>query len=242
LNYFKAAVDNGGLAHQEIVEQLLTFASQAALDSNTPQDLRQRVVDFAGQEMNAELERAPQDARLHLQYALFYRSIGAFKEAEQESATAHALSPRKQTILLEQGIEAFQQNKFDVAKDYFTQAYQLDTTFTEPAVYIAAADIASKDVPAGKQILQQTFGTTSVNHQMLLLAYYQIQDWNDLIDIVRTKVAETHDVNDEFQLAAAYSQAGRRAEAIATVRSAIADHPEAEAQGQALLQQLGAAK
>jgi Tfp pilus assembly protein PilF len=241
-SYFKAAVDNKGLAHQEIVEQLLTFASQAATDQKVSQDLRQQIVDFAGSEMNKELERAPNDARLHLQYALFYRSIGAYKEAQQESAVARSLSPKKQTIMLEQGIEAFQQKDFAAAKTYFTQAYELDKDNTDPVNYMAAADIVNGNVAAGKALLQQVFGTTSVNHSMLVLAYYQIGDWNDLIEVIKAKVAQTHDVNDEFQLAAAYSQAGRRAEAIATVHAAIAEHPEAASDGQALLQQLGSGK
>jgi O-antigen ligase len=240
LNYFRAAVDNGGLAHQEIAEQLLSFASQAAASQNVPQDLKQRIVDFAGAEMNKELERAPLDARLHLQYALFYRSIGAYKEAQQESGVAHTLSPKKQSIILEQGIEAFQQKDYAKAKEYFTQAYEINKDYTEPVSYIAATDIVSRDVPAAKALLQQTFGTTSVNHQMLILAYYQIGDWDDLVDVVRARANETHDVDDQFQLAAAYSQAGRREEAIATVKAAITEHPDAADQGAALLKQLGA--
>lgn len=240
LQYFKDAVANDGLAHQEIAEQLLTFASQAANDPSLTLATRQAVVDFAGEQMNAELARAPQDARLHLQYALFYRSIQAYDEAQQESAVARTLSPYKQTTILEQGIEAFQQKQYDAAKEYFTQAYELDTGYTEPVSYLAAAEIVSGDTAAGKALLQQVFGTTTVNHPMLILAYYQVKDWDDLIDIVRLKAEEKGDAATAFQLAAAYSEAGRRQEAIAQVRATMAAHPEAKAQGEAILKQLGA--
>jgi O-antigen ligase len=240
LSYFKAAVENDGLGHQEITEQLLSFASQAAVDGSLSQSQRQQIVDYAGEQMNAELLQAPEDARLHLQYALFLRSINAYTEAQQESSVARSLSPKKQSIILEQGIEAFQQGQYPAAKEYFTQAYELNTENTEMAMYIAAAEIASKNVAGGKATLQQTFGTTTVTHPMVVLAYYQIRDWNNLIEVLREKVRQTNDVNDEFQLAAAYSQAGRRDDAIAAIRETIVRHPEATSQGQSFLQQLGA--
>lgn len=239
LAYFRTAVEYDGLAHQEVVEQLLSFASQTAGDGSVSQETRQAIVDFAAQEMLVELERAPKDARLHLQFALFLRSIGDFKGAQQESAIARSLSPKKQSTIIEQGIESFQLGEFAAAKEYFTTAYELDTRNTDVVGYIAAASIASKDVVGGKALLQQTFGTTSVNHPLLVIAYYQILDWNNLIEILRTKARETNDPMAEFQLAAAYSQAGRTDEAVAQIRAAIIKFPEAEAQGEALLQQLG---
>lgn len=242
LDFFKSAVTRNGLGHQEIVEQLMSFAAQESNDASASQELRQSIVDFAGQEMNAELVRAPLDARLHLQYALFLRSIGDLKDAQSQSAMARTNSPNKQMVITEQGVEAFQDKQYAAAKEYFTQAYNLDTDNKDPIVYAAATDIASGNIAAGKALLQQTYGTTTVAHPMLVLAYYQIKDWNDLVDIVRAQAAKTGDVNTEFQLVAAYYQAGRKAEAIAELQSIIAEYPESAQQAQALLQQVQAAK
>ncbi len=242
LGYFKAAVDDGGLAHQEIVEQLLSFASQAAGDPSLTQDERQSIVNYAGQEMAAEFNRAPNDARLRLQYATFLRSINDLQGAEAQSGMANALSPRKQSILIEQGIERLVSHDYAGAKPYFMQAYALDTSYTEPLAYAAAADIMQKDVPSAKALLVQGFGTTSVSHSILVYAYYQISDWNDLISVVQAKLRETNDADTGFQLAAAYSQAGRKADAVAQVRATVAAHPEAAAQGDDLLKQLNASK
>lgn len=242
LESLKAAVDHGGLAHQEITEQLLSFASQEANDSAASQQVRQDIVDYAGAQANAELLRAPDDARLHLQYALFLRSIGDYKDAEGQSAIARANSPEKQIVIMEQGVEAFQQQQYAAAKDYFTQAYKLDTDYKDPIAYIAATDIVSGDVAGGKALLQQAYGTTTVAHQMLVLAYYQIKDWNDLIAVIKAELAQNDTAATEFQLVAAYYQAGRIPEAIAQIRTTVQNHPEAAAQGNALLEQLGAAR
>jgi len=240
LSYFQSAIDHHGLAHQEIVEQLLSTASQEANDASASQATRQGLVDLAGKEMNAEFVRAPHDARLRLQYGLFLRSIGDSKDAQPQSAAARAESPNKQIVIMEQGMEAFQLGQYAAAKDYFNQAYKLDTDYKDPLLSIAATDIASGNTAAGKALLQQTYGTTSVPNQMLILAYYQIKDWNDLIDIVKAQLAKADDVNTEFQLVAAYYQAGRMNDAIAELHAIAQAHPEASQEVQGLLQQLNA--
>jgi O-antigen ligase/Flp pilus assembly protein TadD len=238
---FKTSVDENGLAHQEITEQLLTFASQEAGDGSASQALRQSIVDYTGAQMTAELARAPKDARLHLQYAIFFRTLGDYKDAQQESGTAHTLSPNKQSVLIESGIELFQSGNYPGAKEEFMKAYNLDTSDKDVVAYIAGADIANKDVAGAKALLMQTYGTTTIDHPMLIVAYYQTKDWNNLIEIIKVKYRGDSSVTNGFQLAAAYLQAGRKDEAVAQVRTVIALHPEAAAQGNAVLQQLGVA-
>lgn len=236
----QSAVNKNGLGHQEISEQLVSAAAQESADAQAAQQTRQGFVDLAGKEMNAELARAPQDARLRLQYAVFLRAINDVKDAQLQSAAARQYSPKKQIIIMEQGIEAFQTGNYAAAKEFFTQAYQLDTDYKDPIISIAAADIGAGNTAAGKALLQQTYGTTIVPSQMLVIAYYQIKDWNDLIDTVKAFIAQTGDANMEFQLVAAYYQAGRINDAIAELHAIEQEHPEAAQEAQALLQQLHA--
>jgi thioredoxin-like negative regulator of GroEL len=116
---------------------------------------------------------------------------------------------------------------------------ELDKNYKDVASYIAGAQIANKDIAGGKSLLMQTYGTTTVDQPMIVVAYYQNKDWNDLIDIMRLKYRLDNSVTNGFQLAAVYLQAGRKDDAIAQVRTVIVDHPEAAAQGTAILQQLG---
>lgn len=237
---FQSAVDEHGLAHQEIAEQLVSTAAQEANDTQASQQTRQNLVDLAGKEMSAELTRAPKDARLRLQYAIFLRAVGDVKGAEAQSALAHQESPNKQIIIMEQGIEAFQAGDYAAAKAFFTQAYQLDTDYKDPIMSIASADIAGGNPAAGKALLQQEYGTTTIPSQILIVAYYQIKDWNDLIDTVKAFIAQSGDVNMEFQLVSAYYQAGRIPDAIAELHAIEQAHPEAQQEAQALLSQLHA--
>jgi O-antigen ligase len=242
LDFFKQAVDDGGFAHQEIVEQLMPYAGQTALDQSIPADVRTKLVVYANDQIKAELERAPRDARIRLQYALFLRTIGNVADSQAQSALARAESPNKQTILLEQGIESFQLKQYDAAAQYFLQAYNLDRSYQEPVAYYAATLIMQNKLAQAKQVLQQTFGTSVYDHPLIELAYYQTQNWTDLAAALQVKMQKNPDAQTSFQIAAAYAQAGKREAAIEQIRATMAAYPtstQAQIQGQMLLQYLG---
>lgn len=236
---FKQSVEDGGFAHQEIVEQLMAYAPQTLSDASLDEATRQEIVAFADGEMRAELERAPEDARLRLQYALYLRTLNAIPQAMEQSAIAHSLSPRKQAIIVEQGLEALMAKDYVKAKEFFTKAHEVNPAYKDPAAYIAGTLILQKDVPAAKEVLLKAYGTTTVDQTILFYAYFETQNWEGLIELLKGRLAKQDDANTRFQLAAAYSQAGQRDAAIAELRATIAAYPESAAQGIALLQQLG---
>jgi O-antigen ligase/Tfp pilus assembly protein PilF len=238
--YFKQAVADNGFATQEVREQLLQFAASAVGTPNLPDTTKQDIVTYAVQQMNLELKRAPQDSRLHLQLATLFRSIGDFPDAEKESAIAAQYAPTKQALIIEQGLEAWQSGDTAAARTFFEKAYALDMHNDQGAAYAAVGHIVTKDIPGAKTILQTHFGTTVVDQPVLIAAYYVPKDWADLLPILALHAKNKGDAATSFQLAAAYNEAGQKAQAIQTVRDAIAAHPEAAAQGQAFLQQLGA--
>lgn len=240
LESFRQAVENDGFATQEIAEQLVSFAAQAVSASSVANDTKEQIAAFAIERMAFEIERAPRDARLRLQNAMLFRSIGDFESARKEAGIARELAPTKQSVIQEQGIVELQTENYEAAETFFREAYELDTRNQEAATYVAAAQIMQRKVPAAQELLRAAHGTTTVDHQLLLLAYYEIRDWDNLINLLKVRVATTHTPANGFQLAAAYSEAGRRAEAIAQTRATMAAFPEAQVQGRAILQQLGA--
>jgi O-antigen ligase/tetratricopeptide (TPR) repeat protein len=239
-NYFKQAYADGSFANQEIAEQLVQFAPQVVGSSQVPDALRSEIAQYAVNQVGSVIAAAPRDTRLRLQYALLLRGIGNIDAATVESAKARELSPNKQTVITEQGIEAFQLGKYAAAKEYFAQAAALYPGNKDAETYIAGTLIMEGNVPGAKAQLMQTYGTTSVNHPILLLAYYQQKDWKDLEVIVKQRLLEQKDANTGYQLAAVYAQMGRMQDAIAQVRDTMLAHPETAAQGQQLLGQLGA--
>jgi O-antigen ligase/lipoprotein NlpI len=241
LGYFKKAIESGSFATQEIREQLIQFTAGVVSSSDTSQALKEEVAAYAVEQVGIEVANVPLDPRMHLQYAVLYRSIGQYEQALKESTLAHELSPRKQAIIFEQGIGAWQAGDITKALEYFQQAYDLEPAYPDAVIYLAAGRVINGDMQGGKDVLLQRFGTTTVmsENSILIIAYYQTKAWKELIELLQARYKERNDVATGFQIVAAYAESGRIGDARAQVREVIRTHPEASAQGASVLKQLG---
>lgn len=235
---FKRALAREPFATQEIREQLLMFG-QSLERANAPREFKQEALVFAAREMDKEIARAPQDARLFALHASFFRSLGGFDLARATAAKARTLSPQKQGIIIEQGLIEWQAGNKEAARAFFDEAHALAPENAELTTYAAVGRIITNDIPGGKALLAERFGTTTVNDLLLALAYQESKAWDDLIALLRVRYAETQEAMRGYQLAAAYGQAGRVAEATTLAREIVAAHPETAAAAAALLKQFG---
>ncbi|KND49390.1 MAG: O-antigen ligase [Parcubacteria bacterium C7867-008] len=236
----KRAVSDNPFAIQEVREQLMSFTSSVVSAQEIPNNVKQEVLVFANEQMALQFKQAPGDARVRIQYAIMLRSVGDYQNAIKQSDLARSLAPTKQTIILEQGMERWQSGDVVGGRKFFEEAYALDRRYELGAVYAAVGHIITNDVAGGQAILKEKFGTTLVDQQILVPAYYQLKDWNNIIPLIQLHVKNAKDAGSGFQLAAAYSESGQRDKAIQTIRETIAAHPEAAAQGNSFLAQLGA--
>ncbi len=237
---FKQAYADGSFANQEITEQLMTFAEGAIANQSISNQNKQAIFSYAVQQAQNLVTEIPLDARIHLEFALLYRSAGQFQAALAQTHLAEQESPRKQGILTEEGIEQVEAGNAAAGAAAFNKACQLDPSFSDVCVYAAAGDIIAGQMSQGKALLQQKFGTTTVDQDIVLLAYYQVKDYPDFILTWQKRVADqNNDANAEYGLAAAYANAGDKAAAKAEIQTIVAQHPEQSSQAAAFLQQLG---
>ena len=241
---FKQAYADGSFANQEITEQLATYTEGIIGNQQVSSADQQTMYTYAVQQMQTLLTKIPGDARIHLEAALLYRAGGNYPDALVQIHLAEQESPLKQSIILEEGIEDVQSGNAVGASAAFNKAYQLDTSFNDVAMYAAGGDILTGNVAGGKALLQQSFGTTTVDQDIILLAYYQTKDWPDFITIWLKRVADQGNSADaEYGLAAAYADAGQIAAARAEVQTAMTQHPDSASEGTSILSQLpGASK
>ncbi|KND50747.1 MAG: O-antigen ligase [Parcubacteria bacterium C7867-001] len=239
LALFKEAVGNNSFATQEVREQILSFAT-AVVQSNASNELKNEFAVYGIDQMNQELQRAPKDARLHMQQAIAYRSFGAIPNAANEFETALSLSPNKVSLFIEYGVTAWTGGNTAVADQAFTKAYSLAPQFPQLAAYVAAGRIVTGKTQEGEKFLLDAYGTTAVNSDILIASYYETKQYAKMIGPLEQKIKEDGgSAVARFSLAQVYALNGRYAEAKAQVEMAIKDHPEAAAQGAGLLQQLG---
>lgn len=136
---FDRALTRGSFGQQEIVEQFVQQAIQVsqATEGVTPA-VRTQFLERADAEIQAMIERKPNDARLHVFAASFYRAINNLEQAKQELERARELSPNKQTIILQQGANALARENSEEALELFKEAYLLDERFDTPREYYIA--------------------------------------------------------------------------------------------------------
>ena len=229
-------------AMQEVREQLVSFAANNANNPNFSTSTRQKLLTLAVTEMQKEVAAHPEDARLRLQLSYAYRAAGDTKDALDQVKKAASLSPTKEQILTQEGVAEWDAGNVQAARDAFEKAYTLGPQFQDLAAYAAAGQYGIGDDAAAKQTLEEAFGTTTVDSDILALAYYRTKHWNNLIALWNLRVANKPSGDTYFGLAAAYFVAGEKAQAIATINKAVALYPELGAQGKAAIAQIEGGK
>lgn len=238
---FQKALDNNSFARQEIREHLVQYSITTASRSNLSQSQQAELASFTVAQMGDEVERNPNDVRLRYYLALAYRIAGNPQAALEQMDAAIALSPSKQFLYLEKGTTALEAGNRALAYEMFKTAYELDTRNAQAAGYMAAGLLYAGSPAQAEALLMEKFGTTTVDNPALFRAYYDTQNFDPFIAIWKQRVtAANGDPNTRFGLVSAYVVSGRVPEAIAEIRSIIADHPGTAQQGAAMLRQLGA--
>lgn len=223
----KEADKSGGLASQEVSEQLVNFAVSVKARPDIPLEKRVEIFTSALERMGKEVERIPADARLRTAYAAAFRAGRDYDNALIQSAESLAFSPKKQTLMLERGFEFWEAGRLQEARDIFVQMYELDTSFKGMAVYAAAGEIGIGNVKGGEAILMQNFGTPVVDEEVLIIAYYQAKRFDRLVAILELHRTKDQSVDTYIRLASAYVLAGQYGHARETAQEALNVHPEA---------------
>jgi O-antigen ligase len=225
---FEDLVKHPSFAGQEVREQIVSFASTVAGDSSTPTATAQEFVTLAVQQMTLQVQQHPGDARTVLELSAAYQAGDDDADALTAMEAAAALSPGKEQILVQEGATEWDMGDTKDAAADFAKAYALGPQFTDLASYAAAGDLITGDKAGADQILEQNFGTTTVDSDALALAYYRTEDYQDLVKLWQLRVSEPSATADTyFGLAAAYYVAGEKQAALNEVQAAVAAFPSA---------------
>jgi len=239
LEEFKTALSRGSFATQEIREQIVTFAIAIDTQGQHPQEVKDAVANMAVAEILKQIEVQPGDARLYAQLSNAHRSHGDFESALLAIREAQALMPKKQTLYTEEGIIAIQAGKYEVARDAFRKAYELDTSFDDLAGYVAAGEIFANNEAASKAFLVEHFGTSTVDHNLILVAYYQTKNYEKVYEILKRRIEnEPQNHAHYFQLASVYGETGKVNDARAVLRELSRARPDLSRQISSILEQL----
>jgi len=241
---FKDVAAHPAFAAQEIREQAVSFAANVVQSKSATDAEKQQAASFAITEMQKQVAAYPLDAREHIQLSYAYRTVGDNVNALKEIRTAITLSPNKENFWIEAGALEWDLGDMKMAQKDFATAYALGgKLFPVLAVYAAAGDIAAGDKSTANKLLTDTYGSTNVDSDVLAIAYYRAKDWPQLISLWKSRTVRPEaSAETWFGLASAYYMAGDSANAIATIRTAVAKYPDIAASGDAAIKQIEAGK
>lgn len=241
LEQFHQALERDSFADQEIVEQLAQQAMGVARNQNIPQEDRQMFIQRAELELLRMTEEKPGDARLHNFLASFYRTIGAYPEAQEQGAIARSLSPEKQAIILEQGVTELQMGNNEAARDFFKEAYELETDNTQALIYYAAAEARLGNTEKVRELLGDEYLDDFARNDFALDSVNQSGDRELLADLFEERVAMSPDQAQSWaSLSYVYYEMGDTEQSISTLERAASSVPEFAEQAECFIENIEA--
>ncbi len=213
---FEEVLALNSFAEQEIVEQ---FAQQAMSIAQNPGSVDPAIKDkflaSAERALHTMVEKKPGDARLHVFLSSYYRATGDNVKAQTELATARALSPKKQAIILQQGAVEIALGNNPTAREFFAEAFALDESNDEAREYYYASLLFTGDTVKAESLIASTtpeFKDRLAGSDFVFSALNQAKRYEDLAALYEKRVLTSPDNAQQWaSLAYLYYQLGQEA-------------------------------
>jgi tetratricopeptide (TPR) repeat protein len=134
----------------------------------------------------------PNDARVHVFLASYYRTIGNNEKAQESLRQARELTPKKQSVILQQGAVALAQGKNDEALAFFKESFELDTRNGEAREYYVTLLYITGAVAEAQQVTQdggEDFKNRIVSSDFYLSGANTAKDYAAIAEVYETRVS-----------------------------------------------------
>ncbi len=245
---------------QETREQFLQTATRVYRLPGLSAARKQQFVDAAARAMEEQLRRVPHDARTQLFMGTFLASVDRLPEAIPYLENARALSPKKQTILLELGTRYIGLGQREKALALFREAFELAPQFDTPRIFYALGLMYNNRYDEGEALLFDAEGNTRLRNPQgryfinasgtpildddrFLRVYEMGKRYDRIIPILQYRVAKDPGNTQAYvSLAAGYLAEGDKDAAIATLERAIQQNPAFKTQGEKFIADIKSGK
>ncbi len=227
------------LGYQEVVEQLLQFASNQAASSSVDPSVKFNIFTTSSGAVTTLMQQRKDDARLELFAATLLGAFGQTSDALTHLQAALKDSPGKQQILIQIGGVELGAGNTQAAVTAFKQAFEEAPAYETARIYYAASLYAAGQNAEGDQLLQEGFGSTVVDNDQLLSAYMSLKLYSRAIAIWQLRVQKSpQDAQTYLGLASTYFQLGDKTDTIATLKKIEQIQPAAAGQMETLIKQI----
>jgi tetratricopeptide (TPR) repeat protein len=193
--------------------------------------------------MEKELQKTPNDARLHMFLGSFWRQMGNYEGALASLLRAHELSPNKQQIMFELAVLEFNRGDKAGSLEWFKKAYDLYPSYEAAVAYYASTAIRAGENALAEKLMMEKWGTVAPDNEYILQAYLEMKNFDRVVAIAKTRVdANPKNAQLHVQLAAAYLTAGNRDAAVKEIQTAISLDATFRQQGEYYIQEITAGR
>jgi O-antigen ligase/tetratricopeptide (TPR) repeat protein len=238
LNAFKDAISYNTFGTSEAREQLVQAMMNVGSINNVPDTLKQDFAVYARSQMLLQLQNFSNDARYEVFAGTLFSRLGDNEGAFTHFEKAHQLSPTKQTISFSLIIAYMNKGETEKALLLAKETYDSAPEFSDSAMMYALALMRNGEVKKGEDLLVKSFGTDLVYDENLINAYAVLGKYDKIILIIQTQLKRAEDSALRLRLAAAFTEKGDRAGAIAEIQKIQAMNPEFKEQGDYYIQQI----
>lgn len=238
LEQFKQALAIDSYGTQEVRELLAQGAARLA-SAQVSDDVKQQFLQLAAEEMKKQSDAVPLEARFPLFLGSLLDSYRVYEDARQVLLYAHQVSPKKQSVLFELGMNALSRQAGEEALGYFKEAYDLAPDYDLARVLYAALAIQLHKDATADELLKPFIEKGVRPEQRIVGAYAARNQFEKIIPLWAAYVEKNpSDAEARFALAATYFAAGNKTASITVLEKAANDLPQLAAQARALIEEI----
>lgn len=227
IDLYEKALAYNQLGRQEVREQLAQAAANMVRNPDVSPETKQRMVDLAVSEIEREVERNPESARLRLFLGTLYSNVGQLPQAVVAFEKAVELTPTKQNALFQLGQAYLASGDNEKALDVFKRAYELQPEYEDARKLYALVLVRTGNDKEAVDLLTEKYGTAAIDDERLIGAWADAKRYDIVIQILEKRLETSpDDVQTRVSLAAAYNDSGNTAQALVTLDQLVADFPE----------------
>ena len=141
------------------------------VSTGAPQDMKQKFILLARDEMGKQIKETPDDMRYELLIGSFLNSVGAPDEAIAHLERAIELSPSKQSTYFELANSYLGKGQYDKALLTMKTAYEIEPKNGTARDIYAVIAIYNKNFDLAKELLVPVYGTIAVPDDRFIQAF-----------------------------------------------------------------------
>ena len=239
---FQKAISYNSFGSMEAREHLSSFAMQVYGNPSLDKEFKDKVANYAIDELKKQNEQYPNDIREMIFLAAVYNKTQKYEEAISLLNKAIEIAPKKQQLYFELGTSYLNKGDNENGMATLKKSFDLDQTNGEARkIYAVSAIFAGQDALAEE--LMKEHGGTIQDDERFLKAYAQKNNFEKVVAILKVFI-DKNPTNAQYRLnlAAVYLQAGYRTKSIEQIEKAIEANPGFKKQGEFYISEIKAGR